>query len=42
MEKERGWESAHVWMKGYNNFASISFADPIPLSLDYKVILVPK
>lgn len=41
-EKAGGWESGRVWMKGYNDFASISFADPIPLGLDYDVIPVPK
>lgn len=42
MEKETGWESERVWMKGYNDFASISFADPIPLRLDYNIIPTPK
>ncbi len=37
---ERG--SERVWMKGSNDFASISFADPIPLSLYYGVIPAPK
>ena len=29
-------------MKGSKDFASISFADPIPLGLDYNVIPAPK
>lgn len=40
--KERRWDCELVWMKGYNNFASISFADPISLGLDYTVIPMPK
>lgn len=38
----KGSERERVWMKGSNNFGSISFADPIPLGLDYAVIPVPK
>lgn len=36
------WDCEPVWMKGSNNFASISFADPIALGLDYTVIPMPK
>lgn len=38
----KGSERERVWMKGSNNFGSISFAEPIPLGLDYAVIPVPK
>lgn len=35
-------ESVSVCAEGSNDFASISFADPIPLSLYYDVIHMPK